>query len=71
MASNTLVKEKQDLAIELGKRISGKIICPDCEKQGSILAGQEMFAVGDNESTLFCPHCEMSIKIEVINLPYE
>ncbi len=57
------IKLKKDgLEKEIGKCISGKIVCPDCEKQGGALEGQKMSAVGDDESRVFVRTAICSLK---------
>ena len=53
-----------DYAKDVGKQLSGKAVCPDCRDIQKLY--QELFAIGDCENELFCPHCDVVLKIEVI-----
>ena len=61
--------ECKKIAIRIGKQeLDGKIICPCCYDDGGVAKGQKMYCYGDYEDELFCPHCEMVLKIEVLSL---
>ena len=52
--------EELKLAKNIGEQMSGKILCPR-----KCVEGQELFTYGDFEDRLFCPHCEMDVRIVV------
>lgn len=54
----------------IGKQIQNlqQIFCPRCLEQESVEEKrfyQNLCAVGDFEEELFCPHCELRIKVIV------
>lgn len=55
-----------EIAINLGKQIaaSQKILCPVCSPE-AMDGEQPMSAFGDFENTLFCPHCDMTVELDV------
>ena len=57
-----------NIAIRIGKQLDGKIICPQCYDDGGINKGQMMCCYGDYEDELFCPHCGMTLRLEVTSL---
>ena len=56
-----------DIASNIGRQISQSrhILCPACLEEfldGEPLQ-QPLFTKGDDEDELFCPHCEMHLRI--------
>ncbi len=59
-----------EIAIELGKNVgTGKpLLCPLCSPD-CMPGGQPMSSYGDDESNLFCPHCDLGINLMVFYNP--
>lgn len=49
------------LAKNIGEQMSGKILCPR-----NCVEGQQLSVFGDFEDQLFCPHCELEVRLQVI-----
>ena len=51
------------IAKHLGEQISGKFYCPKCAVLPDYI--QEIYVFGGCENVLFCPHCELTVKLSV------
>ena len=60
----------EGLAIGLGKSVgSGKpMLCPVCSQDDPV---QPMASFGDLENHLFCPHCDLGVRLEITYNPYK
>lgn len=61
-------KEAKEIALKIAEAMDGVIICPRCKKNGGITADQTLTRYGDWPDMLFCPHCELDLKIEINSL---
>lgn len=54
---------------KLGKSMDGKVICPLCsQREMGVQREQELSCYGDRENILFCPHCELEVKLDCLYL---
>ncbi len=62
----------KEIAIALGKQVAkGKhLSCPMCSP-GAMDDDQPMSSWGDHEYKLFCPHCDLTVQLNVIYNPGE
>lgn len=64
-----VVTTEEAYAFDIGKQLSGKIICPRCRNEAWKDEDQQTLSTyGDFENTLFCPHCELDLHLRVSNL---
>lgn len=69
MSTIELQLKAKNYAIEIGKQLNSKIICPRCRMDGWADDEQQTLSTyGDFEDMLFCPHCELDLNLEVRNL---
>lgn len=52
--------EELALAKDIGNQMDSKILCPR-----RCVEGQYLCTYGDDPQELFCPHCELDVRIEV------
>jgi len=60
--------ERVEVITNICNQMENKVICPVCTKYPETL-GQELVLLGDNYNTLFCPHCEMYIRVLLVAEP--
>lgn len=58
-----MTKAEKDLLLakHIGRQMDGQILCP-----AGCIYGQHLSTYGDFEDTLFCPHCDIDVKIEIV-----
>ena len=61
--------EAIEFALDIGKQLHGKVICPRCRVDSWPDEEQQTLSTyGDFEDTLFCPHCELDLHLRITNL---
>jgi rubredoxin len=59
----------EQYAVDIGKQIDNKIVCPRCRVDTRKDEDQQTLSTyGDFEDELFCPHCELDVELKVSNL---
>lgn len=58
--------EKTAMARRITAQMNNMILCPICRDNKQ---EQELCTEGDFEEYLFCPHCDLTIKVEVVLFP--
>lgn len=71
MSLPEILEFHQRMAKALGKQIaaSQSVICPNCREDFPASEGQPLSAIGDHEEQLFCPHCELRVRLTVTYHP--
>lgn len=61
-----MMQNNEVLCKKLGQSINdAKLLCPFCSSKSGFEKSQTLYCEGDNESTIFCPHCGLEFEIEL------